>query len=205
MISPRHCQFDRQRGVTLTELLIVIVIIAIVCSFALMQRGSANSQFQRQNIALQLKTAFERARFDSVKRRATGGNVAKVVLNTGNFTLWTDKNMDGTPASTETDYTDFSGQNIVIAGNGSVTLPFTVYYNLRGEATDSSGNPISPAFYVCNANCTSVNSSNANLVVVTPTGTVNLLGGGSSVPSFPNPSESNVGASANINPLVTLP
>jgi hypothetical protein len=183
----------------------VIIIIAVVCTVAVMQRGSANSQFQRQNVALQLKTAFERARFDSVKRRATGSNVAKVVINGGNFTLWADKNMDGTPASTETDYTDFSGQNIVIAGNGGITLPFTVYYNLRGEATDSSGNPISPAFYVCNASCASVNSSNANLVVVTPTGTVNLLRGGSAIPSFPNPSESNIGASANINPLVTLP
>jgi hypothetical protein len=170
-----------------------------------MQRGSANAQFKRQNVALQLKTAFERARFDSVKRRATGGGVAKVVLNAGNFTLWTDKNLNGTPESSETDYTDFSGQSIVIAGVGGLTLPYTIYYNLRGEAVDSSGASISPAFFVCNINCSSPGNSNANLVVVTPTGTVNLLGGGSSVPNFPNPSESNVAATANVKSLVSVP
>ena len=59
-----------QAGVTIVELLVVCVIIAIIAGFALMQRGGANEQFQRQNVARELKFALERARFDSVKRRA---------------------------------------------------------------------------------------------------------------------------------------
>jgi hypothetical protein len=170
-----------------------------------MQRGSANAQFKRQNVALQLKTAFERSRFDSVKRRATGSDVAKVVVNAGNFTLWTDKNLNGTPESTETDYTDFSGQSIVISGIGGITLPYTIYYNQRGEAVDSGGTSISPAFYVCNTSCSSPGASNANLILVTPTGTVNLLGGNASIPNFPNPSESNIPGATGVNPFVTVP
>ena len=65
-----------QAGISLVELLVVIVIIAIVASVALMRRGSANEQFQRQNASRELKTAFERARFDSVKRRADGGSAS---------------------------------------------------------------------------------------------------------------------------------
>jgi hypothetical protein len=48
---------------------VVISIIAIVAAIALMQRGNSNEQFKRQNITWGLKNAFERARFDSVKRR----------------------------------------------------------------------------------------------------------------------------------------
>jgi prepilin-type N-terminal cleavage/methylation domain len=57
MRSPHHHNFKSQRGVTLIELLVVIVIIAVVSAFALMQRGKSNEQFQRQNIARQLKVA----------------------------------------------------------------------------------------------------------------------------------------------------
>ena len=50
-----------QHGVSLIETLVVVSIISIVSAIALMQRGSANNQFQRQNIARELKVAFERS------------------------------------------------------------------------------------------------------------------------------------------------
>jgi len=91
----RH-NYHGQSGVTLPELLMVMVIIAVVAGLALMQFGTARDQFRRQNLAQQLKQAFERARFDSVKRRADGVTpYAKVVVNTGSFTLTTDKNGNG--------------------------------------------------------------------------------------------------------------
>ena len=73
---------SHQSGVTLVELLVVIVVISILAGFALLQRGNANEQLRRQNAAQQLKVAFERARFDSVKRRAEcDPNKAKVVIS----------------------------------------------------------------------------------------------------------------------------
>ena len=69
MVNSLRSTFGEQSGLSLIELLVVMVIITIVASIALMQRGSANEQLKRQNAATQLKNAFERARFDSVKRR----------------------------------------------------------------------------------------------------------------------------------------
>jgi prepilin-type N-terminal cleavage/methylation domain-containing protein len=211
MISPRHYNFAGQRGVTLTELLIVIIIIAVVSTFALMQGGSANAQFQRQNIARELKVAFERARFDSVKRRAdVATNQAKVVINSTSFVLWTDTNMNGTPDAAEAVTTNFSTQNITVTtyANG-VTLPITVSYNQRGEvtATNAGGN-VSPVFLVCNGTCdaTNDNTGNANIILVTATGTVNLLGGGSTPPNFNAPANlSAVPTNTDVSNLVRIP
>ena len=50
--------FGAQEGWSLVELLVVIVIISVVASLALMQRGNANEQFKRQNVARELKVAY---------------------------------------------------------------------------------------------------------------------------------------------------
>ena len=136
-----------QHGVSLIETLVVICIISIVAAIALMQRGSANTQFQRQNVARELKVAFERGRFDSVKRRAdTSGVQAKVIVDVNSYTLTSYVDVSGTMTATDAS-SNFSAQNIVIAGYGGLSLPYTVYYNQRGEAVDSGGASISPTFW----------------------------------------------------------
>ena len=177
-----------EAGVTIVELLVVCVIIAIVAGFALMQRGSANEQFKRQNVARELKFAFERARSDSVKRRAdVTANQAKVVVDTGTFTLATDRDSDGTITNADDFQTNFAAQNVVIAGQGGTSVPITIYFDQRGETVNSVGAAISAAFYVCNVSCASPNNANANIVLITPTGTVNLLAGGATPPTFNAP------------------
>ena len=203
MISPRHYNCAAQRGVTLTELLIVIIIIGVVCTFALMNRGSANEQFQRQNIARELKVAFERARFDSVKRRADGTvPQANVVINATSFKLVTDANMDGDLAdANDSVTTDFGGQNIIISnfsGNSvaAITSPLTVTFNQRGEPSVVGGG--SPTYLVCNTDCSSRGDDDTNIVLVTPTGTVNMLPGGDTPPTFAAPGVSTVPTSTAI-------
>jgi prepilin-type N-terminal cleavage/methylation domain-containing protein len=180
--------FQRESGLSLVELLIVITIIVIVSTIALMQFGSSKQQFSRQNVAQELKSSFERARFDSVKRRAKtsdGVPEASVVVNTNSISLTTYRESGGTYTA-ETKTTSFSGQNINLVSYGGTTLPVTVTYDRRGEATASSGNPV---FLVCNGTCTASTDTagNANIVLVTTTGTVNLLPGGSSIPTFAAP------------------
>jgi prepilin-type N-terminal cleavage/methylation domain-containing protein len=154
-----------QSGVTITELLVVVVVIGVICGFALMQGGGTNIQFKRQSVAHELKTALERARFDSVKRRADGTiPQARVVINETSFTLTTDQNLDG------------------------AAFPVTVIYSQRGEAIATSASlDMEPVFWVCNVSCASPDDANANIVLVTPTGTVNLLPGSSSPPTFSSP------------------
>jgi prepilin-type N-terminal cleavage/methylation domain-containing protein len=179
-----------QSGLTVAELLVVMVVIAILAGFALMQRGSADEQFKRQNAAQGLKSALERARSDSVKRRAdTSAVQAKVVVGTSSITLATDKNQDGVVNSADEQVTDLSGLNVVIAGDAGVSLPVTVSYNQRGEATavDLVGD-VAPIFWICNISCSSPTVENSNIVLVTPTGTVNLLPGGAEIPTFSPPS-----------------
>ena len=195
-----------QAGVTLIELLIVIVIIAIVAGFALLRKGSANEQFKRQNVAQQLKVALERARFDSVKRRGDAAAVqAKIVVTTNSYTLTTDRNHDGTITSADDLSTDLNGQNIVIGGQGGTVLPKTIYFNQRGETVDSSGNSISASFYVCNVSCSAPANGTANIVMVTSTGTVNLLPGSGTPPTFAAPNVSSVPPGTDIRPLATFP
>ena len=147
---------NTEAGVTVVELLVVCVVIAIIAGIAMMQRGSANEQFQRQNVARELKFAFERARFDSVKRRADAtSNRAKVVVDSGSFTLTTYRTSDGITFTAEDFQTSFAAQNVVIAGQGGSSVPMTIYFDQRGETVDSVSAAISAAFYVCNASCAS--------------------------------------------------
>ena len=194
-----------QSGVTLVELLVVIVIIAVVATLALMQRGTANAQLQRQNIATELKTAFERARFNSVTRRAdSSSSWATVTVNNWSFVLNTFEDQGGTSTATPVT-TDFTSQNIVIAGYESQSVPYTIYFNRHGEPVDSSGNSVSPVFLVCNSTCNVPTDSTANLILVTPTGTVNLLGGSETPPTFSAPGVSNIPTTTGVNPTVSVP
>lgn len=202
MVSYLDLKAPDQRGVTVVELLVVVVVIAVIVGFALMQRGGANEQFKRQNVAQELKSAFERARFDSVKRRADSSGIqAKVVVDQTTFTLTTDRDQNGLLETSDNEVANLSGQNIVIAGNTGITLPVTITYNQRGEATAiDAGGVIEPVFLVCNVSCASPTQANSNIVLVTPTGTVNLLAGGSPLPTFSPPGGiSTVPANTSIN------
>jgi prepilin-type N-terminal cleavage/methylation domain-containing protein len=200
-------RFTGESGLTMVELLVVIVIIAIVAGIALLQRGSADIQLRRQNAAQALKEAFERARFDSVKRRAEcDAEKSKVVVLQNSFELWTDKNNNRVLESSERETTSFAGQNIVIDGI-SLIAPVTVKFNQRGEvdARDSLTITNNPGFLVCNVTCGgTISNLNANKVFVTPTGTVNMIGGGESPPSFGGPGGSSVGTTAEINDNMVL-
>ncbi len=180
---------SHQAGVTVTELIVVMVVISVLAAFGLMQLGGADDQLKRQNAAQDLKSALERARFDSVKRRAdTAGIQAKVVVDTTSITLSVDKNQDGVIDALDEQVTSIAGLNVVIAADVGVTLPVTVSYNQRGEAAavDTVGTVV-PIFWICNVTCSSPTVANSNILLVTPTGTVNLLPGGSSIPTYSPP------------------
>lgn len=178
-----------QTGVTVTELLVVVVVISVLIGFAIIQRGSTDQILRRQNAAQELKSSLERARFDSVKRRADVSSAqANVVITATSVTLTTDRDMNGVLDAADQQVRDFAGSNIVFAGDHVMTFPITVSYNQRGEATATdAGGPVEPVFLVCNSSCDSPDVNNSNILLVTPTGTVNLLPGGTALPTFSPP------------------
>jgi len=192
---------SHQSGITLTELLVVIVVISVLAGFALMQRGAANEQLNRQNVAQQLKSAFERARFDSVKRRAVGSSEeAKVTVTPTSYTLRTYRNdVNGLPVGADFVTTLPAGIVIGLYDDSELTSQ-EVTFNMRGETPAS---PL-PQFRICNLSCSSPTRANSNILIVTPTGTVNLLPGDSSLPTFGVPTVTNVNSNTGINPDVVL-
>ncbi len=196
-------RLDPQAGISYVELLVVIVIVAIVASLALMQRGNANEQFQRQNAARELKVAFERARFDSVKRRAEDGTSvgqpdlrARVAVTANSFVLTTFR---GTTAETVT-YNVPTGIEISV---NSGSLNRTVYFDRRGEA--KADGDAERVFLVCNGLGNNAGANDRDVVLVTPTGTVNLLTGGAVPTPLPAPAMSSVDSTTGLNPHVQLP
>ncbi len=195
-------KFFNQRGVTLVELLVIVLIIIVVSTIALVSFGSSKKQLSRQNVARELKVAFERARFDSVKRRAQVGNHANVVVTANSFTLKTDIDQDGTIEPGEERVNSSWNSDIsILSQDGSASTPTTtVEFNKRGE-TVTTGTAV---FLVCNGVCSTPTSSNSNLVLVTATGTVNILPGGATAPTFVAPGVTNVNSSSGIRSETTV-
>jgi prepilin-type N-terminal cleavage/methylation domain-containing protein len=169
----------KEAGVSLVELLVVMVIIAIVMTMAILSRGDANELFQRQNASGELKIAFERARFDSVKRRADVEPFppASVQVRADGFTLTT-YTREGT-ATTATPHNSVKSfpTGVVASHFTSGTLPMTISFNRRGETAGG----------VAQFRITDTKTGTSDIILVTPTGTVNLISGSSTPPTFPTP------------------
>ena len=203
-----------QAGFSVVEVLIVVVIIMILAAFAVMQFGASAANLERQNVAREFKVNLERARFDSVKRRATGCADMSRVEITGptTFQLVTDRDQNGTlnPA-TETTRVDFTAAGrVLIVDDPAPTYPIVFRFDQRGNVSSGSCGSETPAdtpTTFCQVPCTAAtaSSNNASLIYVSPTGTVSMLAGGESIPSFSAPSVADMNSNANyLNPLLAV-
>ncbi len=202
-------ELHSQSGKSLIEMVIVLTVAAILVTFAVAQFGSSQRSFSRQNIARELKVSLERARFDSVKRRATQEvNMARVTIESATaFTLTLDLNQNGTLEASDNKQVRFPNAGVQIVGR-ELAFPITIKFNRFGHiiATNGVGAVIDlPFFKVCEG-CTNLtaNASNANIITVSPTGTVAMLNGGETYTTVQNPTVSTVSQSADINSLVTV-
>jgi cell division septation protein DedD len=177
-------------------------------TFAVAQFGSASENFERQNLAKEFKINLERARFDSVKRRAsnTADMAVLNVLDSTSYTAATDLNQNGTIDTSDTRLIDFSGRtDVKIYLASGLNFPVVVRFDRQGHAliSDSSGNPVDH-FIFCGTGCTAAtaNGSNSNVVYISPTGTVAMMGGGESMPNFNAPSVTDTwsNSTSGINP-----
>ena len=199
-----------QSGASVMELVIVLAIAAILLTFAVAQFGRSGKNFDRQNIAREIKVSLERARFDSVKRRPDSvADMSKVtILSATSFSYTMDLNQNGQIDGAETRTVDFAGRSDVRIAGTDLVFPITIRFDPQGQitATNGASSEIIPFFYVCNGNCTSAtaNAANSNVIYISPTGTVAMMAGGQTVPTFGNPAVTAINSNTSINSLLAV-
>ena len=201
-----------ERGASVMEILSVLAVIAIVVTFAVSQFGRTNENFQRQNVSKEFKSSLERARFDSVKRRASNcTDMSRVVLNSStSYTLYLDNNQDGQiETATEGRTVDFSGTSNVTMGPADLTYPQTIRFDQRGliSMQNDCAQPqetTTPKFEFCQITCSGADSTNSDTIFISPTGTVAMMPGGDDVPSFDAPNVANITANQQIDNRLTV-
>ena len=202
----KEIEFNSQSGMSVVEILVVLVISAILVSFAVAQFGNSKVVFQRQNLAREFKVNLERARFDSVKRNAMDvARRARVVVkeNAASFDAVIDLNQNNIIEANDTRTIDFSNRsNVKIVGDTgiageTVVFPVTITFDHRGHVISQDSTTPTPKnvtrFIFCTDDCTvaTANAANASVVSISLTGTVSMIAGGETQPTFAAPSISN--------------
>ncbi len=193
-------KFNPQSGKSLLELVVILVITAVLVTFAIAQFGGSKTNLNRQNLVREFKVSLERARFDSVKRRAQGSLSRIVIESATRFTVLTDLNQNGTLETSESRSVNFGSSGVKFVG--TLIYPITISFDRHGHisatnsvvGSDGEFQQINPTFTICDRGCTSLetaNVKNSNVISISPSGTVAMLGGGESQPSFSSPTVSN--------------
>jgi len=195
----KNFRSNRQDGFSVIELLIVIFIIGVLTALAYMRMGDSKVDFERQRMSRELKINLERARFDSVRRRATTENEMGRVVLTGPtaFRVQLDYNRT-TNTFNEDRVVDFTQRsNSVIQVSDTLNYPVSVLFDWRGYiiARDGAGNTINPViFTICNDCATA--SPDTTRISVSPSGTVAVLRQGQDPQAAPSPVISNTNVPA---------
>ena len=190
---------DLQGGFSLIEVFIVLVIIAVITTFALLTFGRSKVDLHRQAVAREFKIYLERARFDSVKRRAEDPNRANLVLNSAtSFTAQLDFNEDGVLQANETrtvDFTQRSSTQILVTD--TLNYPVTISFDRRGHVTsvDNLGDEVTPVFTIC-SDCADA-SPDRSVISVSTTGTVSVTTDEVDPSALPTPAVTNANVAPN--------
>jgi Tfp pilus assembly protein FimT len=164
--SQRLASKRGERGISIVELLIVVVMVGVVTAFAVMQIAGANRTMRLSNSAREFMGYLEKARVDSVRRHAMSNlEMASVTIASANsYTVTIDQNGDGSldPPRTITIPTTHG------ATFANINIPTTIRYNWRGRPVDGIGNSLDLAFVLRDA------SNNVNSINVTSAGDMSL-------------------------------
>jgi Tfp pilus assembly protein FimT len=183
--AQRAVRSNGERGVSIVEILVVVLMVGVVAAFAVMQIAGAQRAMRLSNSAREFMSWLDKTRLDSVRRHAVGGERANVTITSANtYTVTIDQNGDGSldPART----IRFPGTHG--AAFAGITFPTVIYYDWRGRAVDDGGTLLNLTFRLQDA------SGNTNFVNLKSTGDTSL---GSNV-NTNSVSVSSVSSTANI-------
>jgi len=206
----KKAEFNAQSGKSLMEMLIVLAVGGILVAMAVTRMINAQTNMERQNLAREFKVNLERARFDAVKRRATSlADMTRITVSTATaYKVFLDSNQNGVLDTAEERTVSFSDRsNVKILGENLV-FPVTITFDRFGNTTtvNASGEIISPVFTFCEGECTLETATvvNSNIIAVSSTGTVAMLYGGETLPTFDDPIITDVGDSTAVNDWVVV-
>jgi len=205
-------RFAAEDGYSLIEIVVVLVIVAVMATFAILALGSSSQNLDRQNITKEFKVSLERARFDSIRRRASDcTDMGRVEITSAtSFNIVTDINQNGTIDPEDSRAVDFGARSLVqIVDDPAPTYPVVIRFDERGNAssgTCGAETAVDSPTVFCEVPCTAdtANASNSNIVFVSPTGTAAMLTGGETIPTFSDPTTSSIDSSSQINPLLAV-
>jgi Tfp pilus assembly protein FimT len=116
-----HARRRGEAGFSITEIVVLMAIVAIVSSLAIVRISSGRDHIRLTNAAREFANYAEKARIDSIRRHASGSSVAAVkVDSTTTYQVFMDFDYNGTPTWR------------------TFTLPDGVTFN-AAEVTDSAG------------------------------------------------------------------
>jgi len=200
-----------QKGFSVVELLIVLAILTVLTTLAIANFRSSKVDLERQAITREFKVYLERARFDSVKRRAV--NVADqanlILTGPSSFTAQIDFDNDRVLRANETRVVDFTqrSQTQILVSDVGLSYPITIRFDRRGHvtATNSLGAVVDPVmFTICSSstNCTAT-STDRTVISLSSSGTVAVMRDGQSPSAAPTPTIGNSSATLNCWVVVT--
>jgi len=202
-----------QRGFSVLEVLVVLSILGVLTTAAVLSLGNSTKGLKRQNIARSFKNSLERARFDSVKRRASKcENKARVEITSPvSFVLLTDANENGTidPAEEGKTVIFDPRDDVSIVYDHDVAYPIVIRFDRRGNPSSgpcAAETDIETPTVFCTMPCiaATADASNSNNIFVSKTGVVAFMDGGSMAPVFDPPITASLDVANQVNPMLVV-
>ncbi len=194
-------------------MLIILAVGGILVAMAVTRMTNAQSNMERQNLAREFKVNLERARFDAVKRRAvTLADMTRIMVTSPTtYKVWIDLNQNGALEASEertVSFGDRSDVKIFVAGVDLTETDITIRFDRFGNTTtvNADGDTVSPVFTFCEGVCTLETATivNSNVISLSSTGTVAMLNGGETMPTFEDPTVTDVNTGTSINKWVVI-
>lgn len=132
-----------ERGISVLELLIVILMVSVVTAFALLRIADARQALRLSNSAQEFTSYLEKARIDSIRRHAeTPAQMASVQIDsTTSYVVTYDFDGDGT----------LETRPIVLPPQQGVSfnaaIPTTIRFDWRGRTVNAAGALTVPAAF----------------------------------------------------------
>ena len=142
---------ERERGFSLLQILVVVAIVGIVTAFAIVSIARSRDSIRLQSSVRQLASYIERARLDSIRRHASGTELASVSF-TDTSTYSVKMDFDGMGNVATRSFTLESGVSIISTPLPSLTFDWrgrtsacTITFALQNSGGDQSWVDVSDA------------------------------------------------------------
>jgi Tfp pilus assembly protein FimT len=132
---------QKQRGLSVAELLLVVAMISVIAGFAVVSLVRANRPTYRANTAVEIATYLQKARADSMRRNAKDlDQMAQVkIFNRRLYSIAIDDDGDG---NLDIPLVKSLPEQTGLEINGP--FPKNYIFNSQGQTVDSHNNPIAP-------------------------------------------------------------